>query len=140
MTNHCPAARRDRFNTVHRCSLEPEHGGYHETVDGLLFADPGIDHGLRARKYPVQAVRYAGDTTAGIRELAEIVRISGDVTWAPLTVKVGPTFADIYTLYPGEWLVQFSDGSVEHYEADRYHEAFATRKVEARTGVSAEPK
>lgn len=126
MTDPCTARKRDRHGTVHTCARPSHPAGYHETVDGLLFGPEEAN--IRYTRIPVRVVRYTEGTTAGIRELAEVIQISGDVKWAPITVRVGPGIAGITTLYPGEFLVQFDDGSVEHYEADKYEALFTERR------------
>lgn len=115
----CPATKRDRFATVHQCAEAAGHDGYHETSDGFLFAEPSWEVGLRVRRYPVRSVRYDGETLAGIRELAEVVGIDdlGD-KYRPLSVRLNNRPPD-RILYPGEYLVQFSDGLIEHRTAER---------------------
>ena len=119
----CTASHRDRFGTIHECNLDSSHWGYHRTVDGLMFHD---EDQVRLRRVPIRAEKYLGKT-AIIRELAEVIEkpeLSG-VEWAPVTVKLNGQ--GVVTLYPGEWLVQYDDGWVEHWASDRFDIRFEVR-------------
>jgi hypothetical protein len=117
MTKTCAARHRDRYSTVHECVLGSEHGGYHRTVDGLMFYD---EDQIRLRRVPVRAEQYLGKTGA-IREIVEVElnEAKSGLEFAPCNVMLN---GKLSTLWPGEWVVLFDDGHVERVSADRYRE------------------
>lgn len=110
----CPARHKDRWLSIHECSLDPDHGGYHRTVDGLMFHD---EEAVRLRRVPIRAEQYRGET-AIIRELAEVV---GTGDFDAIVVRIAKR---ITSLFNGDWLVQYDDGRVERWEGDRFAEQF----------------
>ena len=117
MTRTCSARHRDRHNTVHECSLGPNHGGYHRTPDGLMFYDEGA---VRLRRVPVRAEQYLGKTGA-VREIVTVIpdeKKSG-LEYAPCTVQLAPDGLPV-PLWPGQWVVLFDDGSARIYDRDEF--------------------
>lgn len=122
----------DKWGTVHQCQGEEGHTGLCYEVGHrgrrLMWQGPGWRPGKWIRRVFVEsAVRYDGTNAAELEQFGtvELSRELSSAEFVPLTLHLpARPRVDSFMIFPGQWVVRFSDGRVAWFDAQAFEREF----------------